>query len=326
MSSDEGMDAVTMPGTPFKLAIAAADSRSTVEIQPGKGYVVGRGRNADIQVDDHKASRSHARFFIEECKLMVEDLGSANGTMVGETRITIPMSLRNGDVVRIGQTRIRACLPLSVSEEAQTWWDDRKDTVDAATSHPDKAGQTEQMMSGSLRSVPPVDLLQLLSHSQRNAVLTLELGSDKMRLYLQDGQVVRVEENGHQPTHPLKHLFRALRWPSGRFELTPLHEIPPGENISLPTDAILLESVQLADELSEIEADLPPLSSRLTFASGSPVHLRELLPEELDFVELTLVHESWRKVRDAFGGSDLDAARMLCSLLDRSIVKAHGGE
>ena len=47
-----------------------------------KGVVLGRGGDADIDVDVAGISRQHARLRIENRKLMLSDLGSTNGTTV----------------------------------------------------------------------------------------------------------------------------------------------------------------------------------------------------------------------------------------------------
>ena len=55
--------------------------------------VVGRGEDSDILVDDPSVSRRHARLRIGET-LSVEDLGSANGTRVGDAWLAL-WSTRN---------------------------------------------------------------------------------------------------------------------------------------------------------------------------------------------------------------------------------------
>jgi hypothetical protein len=57
---------------------------------------------------DPEISRSHARVFRDpQGQLMIEDLGSTNGTIVNGTRIAGPQPLRGGDTVSIGQSTIQ---------------------------------------------------------------------------------------------------------------------------------------------------------------------------------------------------------------------------
>jgi pSer/pThr/pTyr-binding forkhead associated (FHA) protein len=54
---------------------------------PARGeVVVGRGSDADVRVDEPRASRRHARLVLGD-EIRVEDLGSANGTRVRGRRL-----------------------------------------------------------------------------------------------------------------------------------------------------------------------------------------------------------------------------------------------
>jgi pSer/pThr/pTyr-binding forkhead associated (FHA) protein len=46
----------------------------------------------------------HARLFARGDAVMVEDLGSTNGTYLNRRRITAPAELQRGDQVKIGKT------------------------------------------------------------------------------------------------------------------------------------------------------------------------------------------------------------------------------
>ena len=69
--------------------------------------IVGRAPGADILVPDDVVSRRHARFSLMGGDLMVEDLGSANGTRVNREPVTQVQRCVEGDVVRIGGVDIR---------------------------------------------------------------------------------------------------------------------------------------------------------------------------------------------------------------------------
>ena len=65
------------------------------------GLTVGRD-GADLEIDDPKISRRHAKFRSVDGGLEVEDLGSTNGTFVAGERIEGTVQLKNGDSVRLG--------------------------------------------------------------------------------------------------------------------------------------------------------------------------------------------------------------------------------
>ncbi|WP_321970638.1 FHA domain-containing protein [Paratractidigestivibacter sp.] len=69
--------------------------------------VVGRSPSADIVVDEPYVSSMHARFSLQGPALVLEDMGSTNGTLVNGHTIGQPVTLREGDEVQVGDTIMR---------------------------------------------------------------------------------------------------------------------------------------------------------------------------------------------------------------------------
>ena len=67
----------------------------------GASLVVGRSSRADLVLDDRYLSRRHSRLFREGDRLMIEDLGSRNGTLVNLRPVSRPRQLAVGDEIRI---------------------------------------------------------------------------------------------------------------------------------------------------------------------------------------------------------------------------------
>jgi pSer/pThr/pTyr-binding forkhead associated (FHA) protein len=63
--------------------------------------IVGRDASCDIEIPNRQVSRQHARFTPTEKGLMLEDLGSKNGTHYNGLLIIDPVLLKDGDVVQI---------------------------------------------------------------------------------------------------------------------------------------------------------------------------------------------------------------------------------
>jgi two-component system, cell cycle response regulator len=93
-----------LQGTRAVLTVVSGPSTGRVftVAEGGHETVVGRGREADVRLDDAGASRAHARF-LEEANgtYVVEDLGSTNGTFVDGKRVQ-RAELRSGDRIHIG--------------------------------------------------------------------------------------------------------------------------------------------------------------------------------------------------------------------------------
>jgi sigma-B regulation protein RsbU (phosphoserine phosphatase) len=78
---------------------------STVKLDRMK-LTIGRSSRNDICISDPFASRLHAEIRRENDQVLLVDNGSANGTFVNGQRVTGPLPLHIGDVVRIGETEI----------------------------------------------------------------------------------------------------------------------------------------------------------------------------------------------------------------------------
>ena len=72
----------------------------------GESVVVGRGDNAHLQLDHETVSRTHARLSSDEHSLVIEDLGSLNGTWINGWRIDRPYRLAPGDELILGRVRL----------------------------------------------------------------------------------------------------------------------------------------------------------------------------------------------------------------------------
>jgi FHA domain len=70
----------------------------------GGDVVLGRGETAEIRLEDPFASARHARVYEQGRILVVEDLGSTNGTYLNEELLDGPRPLHPGDRVRIGDS------------------------------------------------------------------------------------------------------------------------------------------------------------------------------------------------------------------------------
>ena len=67
--------------------------------------VIGRAPESAIRCEASGVSRHHARIVVANGVATLEDLGSKNGTYIGELRIT-SVQLRDGDEIRLGNGRM----------------------------------------------------------------------------------------------------------------------------------------------------------------------------------------------------------------------------
>jgi hypothetical protein len=71
-----------------------------------QGAVLGRSRECDVTVDDANVSRKHAEVRPSGGSWIVRDLGSTNGIKVNGRRVDGAQSLKPGDVIEVGKSRL----------------------------------------------------------------------------------------------------------------------------------------------------------------------------------------------------------------------------
>jgi pSer/pThr/pTyr-binding forkhead associated (FHA) protein len=91
------------PGMHYRLVCLTGAGRGESHILNSKRIVIGRGDKADIRINDTKASREHAEIVKKNDEWVITDLGSQNGLIINDGKIT-QCSLKEGDRVIIGQT------------------------------------------------------------------------------------------------------------------------------------------------------------------------------------------------------------------------------
>ena len=70
----------------------------------GKPILIGRANDSTLVLTDDYASTRHARISENNGVWYLEDLGSTNGTYVGQSKVDRPLPLEAGVVIRIGKT------------------------------------------------------------------------------------------------------------------------------------------------------------------------------------------------------------------------------
>jgi diguanylate cyclase (GGDEF)-like protein len=74
-----------------------------------ESMTLGRDPSADISIIDQGISRKHARIYKEAGKVMLEDLGSQNGTLINNKKVEkgAPVALAKEDMIKIGSSILK---------------------------------------------------------------------------------------------------------------------------------------------------------------------------------------------------------------------------
>ncbi len=95
------------PGSCTLTVIQGPAQLRNTTIEVSGPVVIGRSPGADIVVGDDFISATHARIFPSGASVVLEDLGSTNGTVLNGARITAARTLEPGDVIDVGSVRLK---------------------------------------------------------------------------------------------------------------------------------------------------------------------------------------------------------------------------
>jgi FHA domain-containing protein len=91
-------------GTPTHLLVTEGGLTGTRIGLTGAPVLIGRANDSTLVLEDDFASTRHARISLQDNRWVVEDLGSTNGTYLGQRKLDGPVPMEPGVPLRIGKT------------------------------------------------------------------------------------------------------------------------------------------------------------------------------------------------------------------------------
>jgi pSer/pThr/pTyr-binding forkhead associated (FHA) protein len=89
---------------PSQLIVTEGGLKGTRIGLTGAPVLIGRADDSTLVLTDDYASTRHARITLQDGMWIVEDLGSTNGTYLGQRKLDSPVPLEIGVPLRIGKT------------------------------------------------------------------------------------------------------------------------------------------------------------------------------------------------------------------------------
>lgn len=231
-----------------KLVVVAGEAKEG-EYKLKLPTVVGRSRTTDLTLGHPLVSRQHCELYEQEGVLMVRDLGSLNGTFVGDTRIAAEVPLEPGSLLTIGTITFKAVYG-GVSQAAV------KKPAKAAVAAIDTPAEIQQtMQADGLSSLEqlrdshaapeihseeePQELeLDWLEEAEEEVAELQELEVEELELEEPAGQSEQVPTLGQDD-----------------FELDELEEAPLEELETLPVETVKKGATAKADESQAASSD-----------------------------------------------------------------------
>lgn len=89
---------------PTQVVVHEADGGKARTVRLSGSVEIGRRDGCAVRLSDTYVSQVHARLYEENGAWYVEDMGSTNGTFLNDARVSSPVEVHAGDVVKVGKT------------------------------------------------------------------------------------------------------------------------------------------------------------------------------------------------------------------------------
>ena len=286
-------------------------------LRPNREITIGRSSDLDMVLVEDMVSRKHAKITTDDRTVLIQDLGSTNGTFVNGEKVR-SVRLKEGDRILVGTSIIKLVTanneaPVPMASLTENEARSRLQVTANRRAEP-------KMMQGNIEEIPLPDLLQLLSTSRKSGVLVLRSEWGTGRLYLRKGQIYYANVDESFDVSPRKAVFRMLTWDKGLFELEPPDDRQVMEELQDSTEGLLMEGMRQLDEFRELSSKLPPFEAIVSIPRPLQQKLRDLKPNELDLMQTALDEATVQQIIDQSPQTDLDTAQALLSLLERGYL------
>jgi hypothetical protein len=282
--------------------------------------VIGRGGELDIVLVEDMVSRRHAKITTSKSKVLIEDIGSTNGTFVNGEKVT-KARLKDGDRILIG-TNILKLIPVADAQRASS-----AATREEFNAELDAIGRRQaaaaDVTSGTLVDLPLAEVLTLLSTQKKSAIVAItDNGGDcSGRVHLRAGKIYYASLDD-EAIPPPKALFRMVHLTDGSFALLPASEETFLLNFEEPTEQLIADAVRQSQELKALAPTLPEPEDMLALSKPLDAPLSALQAQELDVLQTVFNHGFVQSILDRSPFPDLHTYQILKGLMDRGYV--HG--
>jgi pSer/pThr/pTyr-binding forkhead associated (FHA) protein len=281
-------------------------------LPPNSEIIVGRSSDLDMVLVEDMVSRRHAKIVVETEQVTIQDLGSTNGTFVNGERVK-RASLNDGDRVLIGTSIIKLVTsdaPVAAAPPAAK-------KLQEVAAH--RRTNQVRSMSGAIDEVPLPDLLQLFGSSRKTGALVVKTDTDIGKVYLEKGIIIHATINDSEKLSPEKCVYRIITWRHGTFYMEPADDGTLPSHVQLSAEGALMEGLRIFDEVHRIE--LPPMGSRIALARPLTAKLRDLTPEQLDVLQVSLDQTQLEAIFNNCALDDIQIASSLARLIDQGYLK-----
>ena len=290
-------------------------------LRSNKEIVIGRSSDLEMVLVEDMVSRKHAKILISEDRIIIQDLGSTNGTFVNGEKIK-KARLQEGDRILIGTSILKLVSEAPPTEKERPLNESEIRSMMEQVAARKTRGTSS--MSGRIEEVPLPDLLQLFTTSKKSGILSVRGDDRDGKFYLRNGRISYATIAGMPGVDPKKSFTRLLTWKEGFFEFLPPTEEQFPDEMDESTEGLLMNAMRAMDELARIQPDCPSKSARFRIATPLEVELKALNPLQLDVLQSVHNHAQVLTVVDSSKMSDLETYEALIHLIKKGYVVQEG--
>ena len=289
-------------------------------LKSNREVTIGRGSEHDMVLDEDMVSRSHARILTFDGQVVVEDVGSTNGTLVNGERVERYV-LKSGDQILIGQSLLEFVSEGKVkTPPAKAAKVPRRAVADTIVAN-------VRFLSGKVGGDSPsfIDLVGDIRKASATGVFMVQHGAEGSgQLRFEGGQLVRValalpsKEALELPSR--KAFLRIMLWQMGRYKFDVDETTPKKTSQFMDLDSLLEDSQNELEMFNTFSEYLPSLDTSLKVLVPMQPKLSELSAEALDTLQLIMNHGQVRRVVDRGIASDFEIFQDILYLLQNGYV------
>ena len=287
-------------------------------LQSNREIVVGRSSELDMVLVEDMVSRKHAKITTSDSQVVIQDLGSTNGTFVNGEKVK-KARLKEGDRILVGTSILKLVASGKTGSEEKPL--DEAEIKSMMEQVAAKKKRSSSPMSGRIDEVPLPDLLQLFSTSKKSGVMVIRAEPNEGKIYLRGGKIYYASVNDDHDMGPQKAFARLISWQEGFFELT----APSSEKFMVEldesTEGLLMDAMREMDEFGRIADQCPDPGDHFGLARPLSQPLRELNEDQLDALQLVHNHGQIQAVLDKSILSDLETFQALLHLIRKGYIR-----
>jgi hypothetical protein len=287
-------------------------------LRPNREIVIGRSSDLDMVLVEDMVSRKHAKITTGSSRVMIQDLGSTNGTFVNGEKVK-KARIKEGDRILIGTSILKLmAVEASAGKEKPYSEAEVRSMMEQVAA---RKARSSSPMSGRIDEVPIPDLLQLFSTSKKSGVLVVRGDEHEGKIFLRNGKIYYASIDNRHEIGPQKAFSRLVGWVSGFFELTGPSDEKFMVELDESTEGLLMDAMRAMDELARIEDQLPDPATRFKLASPLSPALRDLEPDQLDVLQDVHNHGRVDSVLDESVLPDLETYQALLHLIRNGYIR-----